>query len=249
MTHGSVLLDESRRHSRWHICRRQARRPDRKTAYRHPGLCVVLLVAAAAGLGACGGSSSPHVASLGKSGGISGKSGITSTTVGSVNPTQLLDEWAICLRSHSDPDQVDPTIDANNVIHITYPPGYNRKSQVGSSTTNSCDAYLTSASYALGGEPPVQNTSKMLAFSVCIRANGIPDFPDPTNTRGTYHFPIGVHFNSKGTPVAAPDTPSDLDPTSPTFQSGAKLCAPEGRRPTMGAHPRFGTGKHRGHCQ
>src|SRR5271155_1933225 len=107
MTHGSVLLDESRRHSRWHICRRQARRPDRKTAYRHPGRCVVLLVAAAAGLGACGGSSSPHVASLGKSGGISGKSGITSTTVGSVNPTQLLDEWAICLRSHSDPDQVD----------------------------------------------------------------------------------------------------------------------------------------------
>ena len=43
------------------------------------------------------------------------------TTLPKGNPTQLLDEWATCMRSHGDPDQVDPTIDANKVIHITFP--------------------------------------------------------------------------------------------------------------------------------
>jgi hypothetical protein len=214
------------------------RRPDGKTAYRHPSLAVVLLAAVAAGLAACGGSSTPGIASLGTSAGTNGKTGNTSTAIGHVHPTQLLDEWATCMRSHGDPDQVD-----NDIIHVMYPTGYNPKSEVGSSTTNSCDAYLTAASYALGGEPPVQNPSKLLAFSVCMRGNGVPDFPDPTNTGGSYHFPIGIHFNSNGTPVAAPGTPSDLDPTNPTFQSG------EGRRSTVGVHPRLGTGKHRGHCE
>jgi len=141
-----------------------------------------------------------------------------------VNPTQLLEEWTTCMRGHGDPDQLGPTIDANNVIHLTYPMGYNPKRRGGSSTTNSCDAYLTAASYALGSETPVQSPSKMLAFSVCMRAEGIPDFPDPTNTGGTYHFPIGVHFNNNGAPVAAPGTPSDLDPTNPILQSG-QSCA------------------------
>jgi hypothetical protein len=26
------------------------------------------------------------------------------------NPTRLVDEWATCMRSHGDPNQVDPTI-------------------------------------------------------------------------------------------------------------------------------------------
>jgi hypothetical protein len=173
------------------------------------------------------------------------KRGSTSTAVGHVNPTQLLNEWATCMRSHGDPDQSDPTIDANNVIYVTYPAGYNPKSKGRSSTTDSCDTYLTAASYALGGEPPVQNPTKMLAFSVCMRANGIPDFPDLTDTGGTYHFPIGVHFNSNGTPLGPPGTPSDLDPTNPSdldptnsrFQSGARLCAQKIGVPQWGYTP------------
>jgi hypothetical protein len=33
--------------------------------------------------------------------------------------------WTNCVRGHGDPDQSDPTIDANNVIQVTYPTGYN----------------------------------------------------------------------------------------------------------------------------
>ena len=67
----------------------------------------------------------------------------------------------------------------------------------------------------------------MLAFSECMRANGIPDFPDPTNTGETYHSPIGVHFNNNGNPVIPPGTPSDLEPTNPTFPEWRKILRPQ----------------------
>ena len=110
-----------------------------KTRYRLSGGLAALL-AAAIGLAACNGSgapsatSSPTVASLATTtttaGGITTSTGAggsttrtgggtSSTTVPAGSPTQLLDEWATCMRSHGDPDQVDPTVDATKVIQIT----------------------------------------------------------------------------------------------------------------------------------
>ena len=74
------------------------------------------------GLAACGGPSSPHVANLGANAATIGGSATTTLPAGSA--TRLLDEWASCMRSHSDPDQVDPTVDANKVIQLTLPVGY-----------------------------------------------------------------------------------------------------------------------------
>src|SRR5579863_9619458 len=82
----------------------------------------VLCAGGAIGLAACSGSSSPpQVASLGKT---SGDSSVTSTTAPARSPAQLLDEWAVCMRSHGDPEQVDPTVDATKVIQITLGAGY-----------------------------------------------------------------------------------------------------------------------------
>jgi hypothetical protein len=72
--------------------------------------------ATAIGLAGCGGSSPSRVASLSGSGGRNGGGGTTTTTLPKGTPTQLLDDWASCMRGHGDPDQVDPTIDANKVI-------------------------------------------------------------------------------------------------------------------------------------
>ena len=111
-------------------------------------------------------------------------------------PTQLLDEWATCMRSHGDPDQVDPTIDANKVIHITFPAGYNGSDPVdlgGNNGSNGpCPAYLTAASTALrGGKPlPKPDPAKLEKFSQCMRAHGIPDFPDPTPAAACRSKPI-----------------------------------------------------------
>jgi hypothetical protein len=178
---------------------------------------------AAIGLAACSGSKSPHVASLGNSGG--NLSGVTTTTLPKGNPTQLLDEWASCMRSHGDPNQVDPTIDANKVIHITFPPGASGNGPVslggGNNSNNPCNAYLTAASTALrGGKPPQKpDAAKLEKYSQCMRAHGIPDFPD-SNGNG---LTMQVHPGS------------DLNPNNPTFQNASKLCAKKTGVPALGS--------------
>jgi hypothetical protein len=189
-------------------------------AYMRSGGLAAVAVAAVIGLAACGGSSTPHVASLGNSSGNS--SGSTTTTLPKGNPTQLLDEWANCMRGHGDPSQVDPTVDANKVIHITFPASASGNGPVafGKGSNNPCDAYLTAASTALRGGQPLQrpDPAKLEKFSQCMRANGIPDFPDPS----------GGGLQLRSSPG------SDLNPNNPTFQSAQKLCAKKVGVPGLG---------------
>jgi hypothetical protein len=184
-----------------------------RNSYRHTGGLAVIATAAAIGLAACGGSPSRHVASLGNGGGSG--SGTTTTTLPKGNPSQLLDEWASCMRSHGDPNQVDPTVDANKVIHITFPPGANGNGPdigKGNGSNSPCDVYLTAASTALrGGKPlPKPDPVKLEKLSKCVRAHGIPDFPDPSPGGG-----LSIQ--------ASPG--SDLNPRNPTFHHAMQLCA------------------------
>ncbi|MBV9164872.1 MAG: hypothetical protein JO342_01845 [Solirubrobacterales bacterium] len=182
----------------------------------------VLMTAAAIGLAACGGSSSPHVASLGTSSsgrGTSSDSGSSGTTPAAAqgSPTQLLDEWASCMRRHGDPNQLDPTIDANKLIHVKWNPaipgglsGTNKGGQGNSGPGQYCRSYLDRAQTALSGGPPKQpDPGELLKFSACMQANGIPDFPDPTGTN------LSIPMNGGG----------DLNPTNPVFRKASILCA------------------------
>src|SRR5579859_551842 len=196
----------------------------------------VLVVVAAIGLAACGGgSSSPQVASLSTSGGSgdsrrsvtsAGTGGASSTALPHGDPTKLVDEWGACMRSHGDPNQADPTIDANKVIHLSWDPaipggynGTNKGGQGNSGPGQYCRAYLDAASTALQGgqreKPPDHET--MVRFSRCMRASGIPDFPDPTASG----LVMSIH----------PGT--DLDPSSPAFQSAAKDCSRKTGAPAL----------------
>jgi hypothetical protein len=193
------------------------------TRYWRSGALAAAAALAGVGLTACGGGSAPHVASLGNS---TGKNrGSTTTTLPKGNPTQLLDEWASCMRAHGTPDIADPTIDTNGVIHITMPAsgtgsgasGFKSSDGVGGGP---CGAYLTAASTALRGGQPMQrpDPAKLEKFSQCMRANGIPDFPDPT----------GQGLQLSGGPG------SDLSPRNPTFQAASKLCAKKVGVPGLG---------------
>jgi hypothetical protein len=191
--------------------------------YRRPGGLAVLVAAAAIGLAACSsGSSSPQVASLGttSSGNGSGSStgsgnGSGSSTTGLKDtPAQLLSEWTACMRSHGDPNQADPTIDINKVIHIAAPAGYTGLLGFGGKTgTNSCSPYLNAASAALEVGytfPAVKaNVAQAEKFSQCMRANGVSDFPDPTGN--------SLHINR--------GAGGDLNPSNPVFEKANKLCA------------------------
>jgi hypothetical protein len=175
------------------------------TMHRRWGTFVVLVAGAAIGLAACSGSSSPHVASLGKDSGEG--SVITTTTMPARSPTQLLDEWAACMRSHGDPDQVDPTVDATKVIQITLGGNDGLRGEDGA-----CGPYLSAAETALGGDtsPASSSEATALKFAQCMRANGVPTYPDPTGSGNQT-----IHASSA----------SDLNPANPTFQAASTLCA------------------------
>ena len=173
------------------------------TMYRRLGGLVILVAGAAIGLAACSGPTSPRVASLGTN---SGDDSVSTTTVPARSPTQLLDEWATCMRSHGDPDQVDPTVDATKVIQITLSGADGVRGENGA-----CGAYLSAAQTALGGgtAPASSDEATALKFAQCMRANGVPTYADPTT--GTNQV---QHANSG----------SDLNPANPTFQAASTLC-------------------------
>jgi hypothetical protein len=173
------------------------------TIHRRWGGRVVLVAGAFIGLAACSGPTLPHVASLGKN---SDHGSVSTTTVPAGSPSQLLDEWATCMRSHGDPDQVDPTVDATKVIQITLGWAGGLRGEDGA-----CGSYLSAAETALGGgvAPASSDEATALQFAQCMRANGVPTYPDPTTGNNQT-----VHASSG----------SDLNPANPTFQAASTLC-------------------------
>ena len=179
---------------------------------RRPGALAVLAVAAALALAACsGGSNTPQVASLatsaspGTSSGASGGSAPATQPPG--NATRLVNEWAACERSHGDPDQADPTIDASGVIHITIPQGALPTGDI-HELTGMCSDYLATAQNELRAANPVApppDQTEYLKYVSCMRANGVPDYPDPK----------GDTTNFQG---------SGVDPDSPSFEKANQLC-------------------------
>ena len=196
-------------------------------AGRHPGMTrthrrlaalAALVAAAALALAACSsGSTTPQIASLGTStspgtstdpGSSSGtSSGSTPATQPAGGATRLVDEWAACERSHGDPDQADPTIDAGGVIHIVVAEGAQRAGDL-HELTGTCGQYLAAAQNELRAANPVTpppDQSEYLKYVSCMRANGVPDYPYPTGDT--------TNFNGTG-----------VDPNSPAVEKVNQLC-------------------------
>jgi hypothetical protein len=198
---------------------------NRRAPYHPWSGLAVLVVAVAIGVAACNAPSSPHLASLRKGASNRGGSattstaspGTTTTTVPKGNADQLLGGWTSCMRSNGDPNQAEPTIDADGAIHVTTPAGYfgsiyGASGQISSGAGITCQLYLTEASTALNGGEPLQPPSlaTMDRFAACMRANGVPGFPDP-----------GVEQR----PGSAGSGGSQANPNSPAVQKASKLCA------------------------
>jgi hypothetical protein len=187
------------------------------TIFRRWSGLAALVTGAALGLAACSGSSPPHVASLGKN--RAGGS-VSTTTVPVGSPTKLLDEWAACMRSHGDPGQVDPTVDASKVIQITLGWAGGLRGANGA-----CGSYLSAAQTALGGStmPGSSDQATALKYAHCMQANGVPSYPDPTGDSNNQ----SIHASSG----------SDLNPANPTYQAASTLCTSK-----TGYQSKFGTG-------
>jgi hypothetical protein len=201
---------------------RQGRRQDMTRMRRRPGALAILAAAAALALAACSGATAaPQVASLGTSPGTSSNPGTsasastpgTSNSSGGTratiagNVTPLLNEWAACERSHGDPDQTDPTVSADGVIHIYVPQGAQPAGDL-HERTGTCSQYVAQAANELRAANPVApppDQAELLKYVACMRANGVPNYP----------YPDGDQTNFNGTGV---------DPDSPAVVRVNDLC-------------------------
>ena len=155
---------------------------------------------------------------LATSSGNRGGSGNSSTAPPSSNPTQLLDEWAACMRSHGDPNQADPTIDANKVIHITWNPAI-------PGGDDGTEPRRTGQRWARPVLPEVPGRGR----------NRFAGWPASAATKpGPAAEVRAVHAGQRdrGLPRPANGNLSfnrgaggDLNPNNPSFQNASKLCA------------------------
>lgn len=65
-----------------------------------------------------------------------------------------------------------------------------------------------------GAAQQAQGVARALAFARCMRAHGVPNFPDPTVSNSGNGSSITIHMSSG----------SGLDLKSPVFQAAARVC-------------------------
>jgi hypothetical protein len=115
------------------------------------------------------------------------------------------EKFSACMRKHGLPNYPDPN--SQGVITIDSGMGIEPGSPAFRSAQTICSKLLPN-----GGQPTpaqiAQRQQQLLAFSACMRAHGLKDFPDPSNGG----LRISVHPGS------------DLDPNNPTFQRAQQAC-------------------------
>ena len=115
------------------------------------------------------------------------------------------EKFSACMRKHGLPNYPDPN--SQGVITIESGMGVDPGSPAFRSAQATCSKLLPN-----GGQPTpaqiAQRQRQLLAFSACMRAHGIKDFPDPSNGG----LQIAVHPGS------------DLDPSNPTLQKAQQAC-------------------------
>jgi hypothetical protein len=174
----------------------------------------------------CGGGDSPAVAKVasttttivtttttqsGSGGGGLSEGGSSAVPQGGGNHTVMMagnavqgTKFAACMRTRRVPNFPDP----NAQGMIQFGSGIDPRSPAFRSALSACRKLLPSGF----GQPPTvaqlaEVQQQLLAFSTCMRAHGIRDFPDPTGG---------------GLPQTQPA--GDLDPNNPQFQAAYSAC-------------------------
>jgi hypothetical protein len=157
----------------------------------------LLLALSAAGCGG-GGGSGDEVATAG---GKTPEPSASATTSGGDERDAVL-AYSKCMRENGLPDFPDPEVGENGEFRMQLPQGYD-KSKV-EAAQEVCKKHMPN-----GGEPPKMDPERleqMRKYAQCMRANGVPKFPDPTDGG----------FQIDGNEVG--------DPQSPAFKAAEEKC-------------------------
>lgn len=161
---------------------------------RHTASVALAAVACALALAACGSSRKPRT----------GAAGARADFV----------SYSKCMRSHGVPRFPDPS--AGGGIHITAGSGVSPFSPAFQSAQQSCKKELPG-----GGPPPVTagDVAAKIGTSRCMRAHGVPDFPDPTGTPPSSPTANVISINGVFF-VLGPG----ISPASPSYEHAAAAC-------------------------
>jgi hypothetical protein len=93
-------------------------------------------------------------------------------------------QFSQCMRANGLPNFPDP---GPGGYQITPGSGINPLSPANQAAFNACEKYLPQS----GHPPPIPQSERQqeLKFAQCMRANGVPNFPDP-GANGAIQFPI-----------------------------------------------------------
>jgi hypothetical protein len=187
-------------------------------------LTLAMLAAAALMATGCGGSSaSSGVAHLGSDTSSSADPGGGSPPPereNSASAQRKMIAFSQCMRSHGVPEFPEPSegrLIVHNSSHNGRATGFNPESAQFQAAQKACAKLAPN-----GGKPPspaeqARAQEKALKFSQCMRAHGVPSFPDPEFSHGGGAVRIHIGSARKG-------GPSGIDPNSPEFQTAQKAC-------------------------
>ncbi len=147
---------------------------------------------------ACGGGSSPAASSTGGS----------ASAAGGATREQAALAYARCMRSHGVPDFPDP--DSNGNFHV----GNNSVSGQETAANQVCN-HLLNVGTQLNAAQTQHTLSQLVKYAQCMRAHGVPNFPDPQITNGGIGVPGGFTFDTSGL---------GLHQKSPQYQAAARAC-------------------------
>jgi hypothetical protein len=175
-----------------------ARAPSPCGPLRARVLAAAIAASAALALAGCGGSS-PSTTSTGSD------SNSSAGSSQSVEADAL--KFARCMRAHGISNFADPT----NGGQLTIPPG-DKNSPAFDSASHACASLMPGAAgVGPSGQKRIGSRAQELDLAKCIRAHGVPNFPDPT--------------------ASGAIPPGSVNPNSPALKAALQACRPAGRPP------------------
>jgi hypothetical protein len=128
--------------------------------------------------------------------------------------------YARCMRAHGVPDFPDP--DSNGDFHLGNNQQGGKSNGSGSNSVspqetaaNQVCHHLLNAGAQLNAAQTQHALSQLVKYAQCMRAHGVPNFPDPQITNGGIGVPSGFTFDTSG---------RNLDQKSPQYQAANQAC-------------------------
>ena len=180
-------------------------------------LSVVVFASAALLVAGCGGSSSPGVAHLSSStSGSSGAdtSGKSSTPESGASTQQKMVAYSRCMRTHGVaefPEPVEGHLLIHNSDHNGHVTGIDPESAQFQAAAKACRS-LAPPKLAPSPALRAKMQEDALKFSRCMRAHGVPNFPEPNFSGGA----VRLRLKAGGA--------NGIDPASPQFRAAQKAC-------------------------